>query len=40
MTFAFASIRRRPYNFKDSFEALIIMILMMMMMILMMMMLR
>ena len=38
MTFAFASIRRRPYNFKDSFEALIIMILMMMMMILMMMM--
>ena len=40
MTFAFASIRRRPYNFKDSFEALIITILMMMMMILMMMMLR
>ena len=40
MTFAFESIRRRPYNFKDSFEALIITILMMMMMILMMMMLR
>ena len=38
MTFAFASIRRRPYNFKDSFEALIITILMMMMMMILMMM--